>query len=82
MNPYDDRDENEACSSCGAVLLSDSERGFRFGTGNVLCTACAIARGGQYDAARDAWSVLPDLSGLADEAYGSTPNERGGRFEP
>jgi hypothetical protein len=40
----------------------------------VLCAAGATARGGRYDAGRDVWDVSPDLTGLADEAYGAAPH--------
>jgi hypothetical protein len=52
-----------------------SERGFPFGTGNVLCWTCALARGGGYDADRDTWLVPAGLSDLPDEAYGASPHE-------
>jgi hypothetical protein len=71
-----EREECDVCCLCGAVLTADSERGFGFGTGNVLCAACATARGGRYDAEREAWAVSPDLSGLPDEAYGAAPRAR------
>lgn len=71
----ENREEREVCASCGERIALDSERGFVFGTGNVLCAACATRRGGRYDARRDAWDEPPDLSGLADEAYGASPHE-------
>lgn len=74
MDP-DDRDDLDTCSLCGAVLSVDSERAFGFGTENVLCAACATARGGRYDAQHDVWEVEPDLTGLTDEAYGAAPHE-------
>jgi hypothetical protein len=77
MDP-EDREELDACSLCGA-LLSEAAGGFGFGTENVLCAACATARGGRYDAERDVWEVAPDLGGLPDEAYGAAPHERRGR---
>ena len=78
MEP-DDREDYEVCSLCGASLSVDAECGFGFGTENVLCAACATARGGRYDAERDVWEVAPDLGGLTDEAYGAAPHERRGR---
>jgi len=71
----EDRSERESCASCGERIAPESEAGFAFGTGNVLCAACAIRRGGRYDAQRDVWDEAPDLSGLADEAYGASPHE-------
>ena len=64
------------CADCGCAVAADSERAFGFGTENVLCAACATARGGRYDAERDVWEAAPDLAGLADEAYGASPHER------
>lgn len=78
MDP-EDREELDVCSLCGALLSVDSAGRFEFGTENVLCAACAMARGGRYDAERDVWEVAPDLSGLVDEAYGAAPHERRGR---
>jgi len=78
MEP-EDREALDVCSLCGAVLSANAERAFVFGTGNALCAACATARGGRYDAERDAWEVAPDLGGLADEAYGAAPHEQRGR---
>jgi hypothetical protein len=78
-NDPEDREERESCALCGERIAPATERGFAFGAGNVLCAACAAARGGRYDAGRDAWEVAPDLSGLADEAYGAAPHEVRGR---
>lgn len=64
-----------ACAQCGASVARDSERGFEFGVGNLLCWGCAIERGGQYDAELERWSVSPNVAGLPDEAYGSAPHE-------
>jgi hypothetical protein len=74
-NNPEDREEREACALCGERITPATERAFGFGAGNVLCAACAAARGGRFDADRDVWDVAPDLSGLADEAYGAAPHE-------
>jgi hypothetical protein len=71
-----DRVEREVCAACGQRIAVDSERAFGFGAENALCAACAIQRGGRYDAERDVWDVAPDLAGLDDEAYGAAPHER------
>lgn len=70
-----DDDDREACAACGAQVSPGAERGFAFGSGNVLCWQCATARGGRYDAHRETWDRAPDVSGLADEAYGASPHE-------
>lgn len=64
-----------SCAACGAQVAADAASGYGFGTENVLCRSCALERGGRYDAARDVWEVEPDLTGLADEAYGAAPHE-------
>ena len=74
MDP-NDLELPRGCAACGREVRSDAERSFGFGAGNVLCWDCAQARGGRYDAGRDTWESAPDLSGLADEAYGSAPHE-------
>jgi hypothetical protein len=79
MDPEDRGELDDVCCLCGAVLSVDSAGAFGFGTENVLCAACASARGGRYDAERDVWDVAPDLTGLPDEAYGAAPHERRGR---
>ena len=71
----------EACSACGAAVHEDSVGAFGFGTENLLCAQCALARGGRYDARRDTWDVEPDLSDLRDEAYGAAPHEMRRRRE-
>jgi hypothetical protein len=60
---------------CGARITSDLDRTFAFGAENLLCGSCAAARGGRYDAERDAWDPPPDLADLPDEAYGASPHE-------
>ena len=74
-----ERDTADVCSACGAAVDESAQGAFGFGTENVLCGACARARGGRYDALRDTWDTLPDLSGLGDEAYGAAPHERSPR---
>jgi len=72
-------ESEDACAQCGARVHAGTGGAFGFGDENVLCRACATARGGRYAAARDEWDVAPDLSGLRDEAYGATPGEARGR---
>jgi hypothetical protein len=68
-------ESEDVCSQCGTRIHAGTEGAFGFGDENVLCRACATARGGRYDAERDEWDVAPDLTGLRDEAYGATPGE-------
>jgi hypothetical protein len=72
---HEEREEAAVCAVCGADV-SDAENPFVFGTENVLCSECALARGGRYDVERDVWETAPDLTGLPDEAYGAAPHER------
>jgi hypothetical protein len=69
-------EERETCAACGAQVAGEPDRSFAFGSGNVLCWQCATARGGRYDADREAWDREPDLTNLSDEAYGASPHER------
>lgn len=71
----DEWEEGGVCAACGAQV-SEAQNPFAFGTENVLCPECALARGGRYDAAREVWETEPDLAGLPDEAYGASPHER------
>jgi len=75
MEPEDRDLEPGTCVQCGAAVDTGAEPSYAFGTGNQLCWSCAGERGGRYDADRDVWERAPDLSGLADEAYGSAPHE-------
>jgi len=72
---HEESEEVAVCALCGADV-SETGSPFVFGTENVLCPECAVARGGRYDPERDVWAVEPDLTGLVDEAYGAAPHER------
>ncbi|MEN8182092.1 MAG: hypothetical protein ABFS46_06110 [Myxococcota bacterium] len=54
-----------SCVDCGA-LVDPREGVYGFGTEGVICFECALRRGGEYDAARDRWTKLPDVSDLAE----------------
>ena len=56
--------ELRSCIDCGAVISVGSDRGYAFGTRGLLCAACAIQRGGEYDGGEERWVRDPDLSGL------------------
>jgi hypothetical protein len=71
----EDWEDTDVCVLCGEAVSTGSERGYVFGTGNLLCWSCATKRGGQYDTLRDSWEVAPDVGGLPDEAYGCAPHE-------
>ncbi len=57
----------ENCVICGVPVAAGIDCGFAYGASSVLCQACAVRRGGIYDALRDRWEVEPDLGGLPDE---------------
>jgi len=70
----EDRERAEICVQCGTPVVPGKERSFEFGVGNLLCWSCAIERGGEHDAMRDAWTVTPNVADFLDEAYGSAPH--------
>jgi hypothetical protein len=62
-----DDEAGEVCLSCGMPVEAGLERAYAYGPSGVVCHACARQRGGVYDAARDCWSVEPDVADLPDE---------------
>jgi len=52
------------CADCNADLAPGTDRGYAFGEDIVLCFACSLRRGGQWDPTHDRWLVGPDLAGL------------------
>jgi len=60
-------DSLSTCVDCGAEIGAGPDEAFTFGSTGVLCNACALRRGGRYDAARDHWVGEPDLSDLGRE---------------
>jgi hypothetical protein len=57
-------DELVHCLECGAEISLALDRTFALDDDVALCFACAIKRGGSYDAAHDTWSHAPNLRGL------------------
>jgi hypothetical protein len=55
------------CADCGAPILGGAEAGFGFGDDAMLCSSCAIRRGGSYDAHRERWLEPPRVADLLDE---------------
>lgn len=77
MQDGEEGDEFGTCLACGAVIESTAARSYFFGSGNELCNACAIARGGAYVVDRDVWDPPPDLAGLhGDDLDVSRPRRR------
>jgi hypothetical protein len=59
-----DRERYSICSDCGSRMEAGRGREFAFGHDGVLCWACAIRRGGSYDAGRDSWTRAPRVDDL------------------
>lgn len=53
------------CADCGAEIRPGHDPAFTFGTDGALCAACAVRRGGRYDAEHDHWTEEPDYADLA-----------------
>ncbi len=64
MQDEDEREDFGTCLACGAVIESTAARSYVFGSGNELCSACALARGGAYVVDRDVWDPPPDVTDL------------------
>jgi hypothetical protein len=60
----EEEEESAACADCGTVLNLDGARSFAFGEQSVLCWACAIRRGGRYDADSESWTAAPRVGDL------------------
>jgi hypothetical protein len=58
--------ELEYCTECGAEIHSSRDRTFALDSERSLCFACAVQRGGSFDAGHDVWTRAPDLSGLGE----------------
>ena len=56
------------CVGCGATISVSQDRGYVFGSAQVLCFECGKRRGGRYDEALDDWSSAPDTQGLPSDA--------------
>jgi hypothetical protein len=58
--------ELTSCAGCGAEIHASADRTYAVDAERSLCFACAVQRGGSFDALHDLWTEVPDLSGLAD----------------
>jgi hypothetical protein len=63
MDP-EEAEQLDQCVECSSLIASGVAPMFALGDELVLCFDCAIRRGGQYDVARDRWSVYPSVDGL------------------
>ena len=67
LAPREHEEEGEsaaACADCGALVDLDGARTFAFGEQSLLCWACAIRRGGRYDANSETWAQSPSVGDL------------------
>jgi recombinational DNA repair protein (RecF pathway) len=62
MHRSEDR-ELLACAACGSEV-DPRDAAYAYGGGTALCFACAVKRGGAYDAEQDHWFRDPDISDL------------------
>ena len=62
-------DDNSAvCADCGERIEDAGlERTYAFAEDELLCYACALARGGSYDEQHDHWVKAPKMDGLFPE---------------
>ena len=63
----DEEDEREiasACADCGEGIEPGGARSYGFGEQSQLCWACAIKRGGSYDARQERWTTKPSTADL------------------
>jgi len=58
--------ELDTCTECGAEIHTARDRSFALDSERSLCFACAVQRGGSFDALHDVWTHAPDLSGLSE----------------
>lgn len=59
------------CADCNAEVAPGVDRGYAIGEDEVLCFACAVRRGAQWDPLHERWMEPPDLSGLPVESQPS-----------
>ena len=64
MVQRNDGERPSTCSDCGSPVEAGRDRGFSFGSDGVLCWACALRRGGSYDARRERWTRPPRVDDL------------------
>lgn len=62
----DGDDDLTECLECGADVSRTLDRCYVISVEDVLCFVCARRRGGTFDELADAWTVAPDVEGLAD----------------
>jgi hypothetical protein len=52
------------CVECGSTVDPATDRAFAITGESVLCYACSMRRGGQYDGTQEKWAIAPRLDGL------------------
>jgi hypothetical protein len=63
MKPMD-QDELLDCVECGSTVDPTADRPFAVTDEIILCYACSMRRGGEYDGTREKWAIAPRLDGL------------------
>jgi hypothetical protein len=61
----EESDQLVTCIACGGVV-DPRDRVFELGSEGALCFACALERGGTYDARQERWTRSPDVSDVAE----------------
>jgi hypothetical protein len=62
--------EPALCNDCNATIWPEVDRSFACSPEMFLCFACAVRRGGSYDANHERWTAAPDVGGLLHDGGG------------
>lgn len=62
----DELNELQNCADCDAAIDPRLDRAYVLNEDLCLCFACAVRRGGKYDALHETWTTAPDVSGEPD----------------
>ncbi len=60
----EEREIASACADCGELIEPGGARSYEFGEQSQLCWACAVRRGGSYDARHERWVKKPSTANL------------------
>lgn len=63
-----EQDDLLSCLDCGELVSPVGDRVYAVGSDDVLCMACSLARGGNYDEVEDRWVVPPRVDDLLTSA--------------
>jgi hypothetical protein len=56
--------ELSTCIVCGEEVFAERERSYLVTGDDILCYACALARGGVFDELHDRWTRAPKVDNL------------------